>query len=146
MDKRVIAFLIKAKKVTYAGKGAETKSSRPNSHDLEYQDGELRYIDTYIGGHKFAGEEALWDNNNPFWAMNYCGRVLSDEFEGDFLKEALFNVPEDHPFRGPLKFKSADFEYRCSVKGDFSWFNGVEEIYKEGKKVYECVFHGGLIA
>lgn len=145
MDKRIIDFLIHAKKVTYAGKGVETKSSRPNSHDLNYQDGVLRYIDTYLGGHQFAGEEALWDNNTPFWAMNYCGRVLSDEFEGNFLKEALLNVPEDMPFRGPLKFKNGNFEYRCAVNGDFEWFNGIEEIFKDGKKVYDCLFHGGLI-
>ena len=54
MDKDIITFLIKAKRVTYAGKGSETKASRPNSHDFEYQDGDLRYIDTYIGGQKFA--------------------------------------------------------------------------------------------
>lgn len=145
MDKKIIGFLIEAKKVTYAGKGAETKSSRPNSHDLEYEKGGLRYIDTYLGGHQFTGEEALWDNNIPFWAMNYCGRVLSDEFEGDFLKEALFNVPENMPFRGPLQFINGNFEYRCAVDGDFEWFNGVEEIFKDGKKVYDCIFHGGLI-
>lgn len=33
----IIAFLIRAKKSTYAGKGAETASSRPESHDLEYR-------------------------------------------------------------------------------------------------------------
>ena len=146
MDKDIITFLIKAKRVTYAGKGSETKASRPNSHDFEYQDGDLRYIDTYIGDQKFAVEEALWNNNKPFWAMNYCGRTLSDEFEGNFLKEALYNVSEDNPFRGPVKFKKGDFEYRCTISGDFTWFNGVEKIYEEGKKVYECGFHCGLIS
>ncbi len=145
MDKRIIDFLITAKKVTYAGKGTETKSSRPKSHDLEYEKDGLKYIDTYLGERKFAGEEALWDNNTPFWSMNYCGRILSDDFEGDFLKEALFNVPIDMPFRGPLEFKRGNFYYRCKVDGDFDWFNGVEEIFKNGIKVYECVFHGGSI-
>lgn len=70
----VIKFIIKAKKATYAGNGPETKSSRPNSHDLEYSEDNLRYIDTYLGGQYFEGEEALWINNKPFWAMNYCGR------------------------------------------------------------------------
>lgn len=77
--------------------------------------------------------------------MNYCGRVLSDEFEGDFLKDALFNVPEDMPFRGPLEFKRDDFEYSCTVNGGVEWFNGIEEISKNGVKVYECFFHGGSI-
>ena len=39
MDKPVIEFLIKAKQATYAGKGAETASSRLKSHDLVYRDG-----------------------------------------------------------------------------------------------------------
>jgi hypothetical protein len=29
--------------------------------------------------------------------------------------------------------------------GDFTWFQGFEEIYLNDVKVYECVFHGGLI-
>ena len=89
MDKNIIEFLIKAKKVTYAGKGAEIDPSRPNSHDLQYTDGVLKYIDTYLGSSKFAGEEALWKENIPFWSMNYIGRIIGDNFSGDFLKEVL---------------------------------------------------------
>ena len=33
MDKKLIEFMIKAKRKTYAGKGAETVSSREKSHD-----------------------------------------------------------------------------------------------------------------
>jgi hypothetical protein len=71
MDKNIVEFLIKAKKATYAGKDNQTDSSRPNSHDLHYSEGNLKYIDTYLGGSKFAGEEALWNKNIPFWSMNY---------------------------------------------------------------------------
>lgn len=145
MDKKIIDFLIKAKKATYAGKGNESKSSRPNSHDLEYCENSLKYIDTYLGGYKFAGEEALWEDDAAFWAMNYIGRVLSEEFKGDFLKEALLHVPEDRPYRGPQKYKSGSYEYRCEVNGDFQWFAGYEQILYNGKKVYECSFHGGEI-
>lgn len=67
MDRNdIIQFLIKAKKATYAGKGAETTSSRPGSHDLVYSEGELMYYDTYLGGEKFAGEEALWISGIPY--------------------------------------------------------------------------------
>ena len=106
MDKNIIDFLIKAKRVTYAGKGAETESSRPNSHDLQYVEGKLKYIDTYLGGLKFAGQEALWNENIPFWSMNYTGRVIGNNFSGNFLKEALLNVTEEYPFRGPLHYKN----------------------------------------
>ena len=59
MDKKVIEFLIKAKRKTYAGKGSETVSSREKSHDLVYRENNFMYYDTYLGGEKFAGEEAF---------------------------------------------------------------------------------------
>lgn len=146
MDKEIIAFLIRAKKATYAGKGTETAPSRSGSHDYDYREDKLRYIDTYLGSKKFAGEEALWYGDECIWSMNYCGRVLTDEFEGDFLKEALLRVPENMPFRGPDKYINGNFEYICNVNGDFNWFSGTEAIYKDKKKIYECMFHGGAIA
>ncbi len=89
MDKSLLEFLIKAKRATYAGKGAEIASSRKMSHDLNFEDGDYMYYDTYLGTAKFAGEEALWISGIPYWSMNYIGRVIGDNFSGDFLKEAL---------------------------------------------------------
>ena len=145
MDKKIVDFLIKAKQATYAGKGAETTPSREKSHDLIYKDGNYMYYDTYLGGNKFAGEEALWSDGEPFWSMNYVGRVTGDGFSGDFLKEALLHVPEDKPFRGPADYSNGDYNYKCSVDGDFEWFSGKEIISYKGNSVYECVFHGGAI-
>ena len=145
MDKQTAGFLIRAKKATYAGKGAESKSSRPMSHDLEYSEGELTYIDTYLGGERFAGEEALWRSGVPFWSMNYVGRVTGGDFSGDFLKEALLRVPEDKPFRGPVHYEDGDYSYDCEVTGDAQWFYGRETISLNGKEIYECLFHGGEI-
>lgn len=141
----IIDFLIKAKKSTYAGKGNETKPSRPNSHDLEYVEGELKYIDTYLGGENFLGEEALWKNDVPFWSMNYAGRVLSEEFSGSFLKEALRLVSKDNPYRGPIIYQRGQYKYHCVINGDFKWFQGYEEIYFNDNKTYECYFHGGEV-
>lgn len=80
----VKAFLRRAKQATYAGKGPESEASRPQSHDLRYEEAERIYIDTYLGGECFAGEEAIWENGQPIWAMNYCGRVLGNGFSGAF--------------------------------------------------------------
>ncbi|MCL2461552.1 MAG: DUF5680 domain-containing protein [Defluviitaleaceae bacterium] len=143
MEKKVIEFLLRANKVTYAGKGPESAPSRPNSHDYQYSEGALKYIDTYLGGAKFAGECALWENDVPFWAINYAGRVVADGFSGDFLKEALLRASEEYPFRGPKRYENGDYSYQCGVKGDFRWFYGFEEIFYKGEKVYECAFHGG---
>ena len=141
----ITAFLIRVKKATYAGKGAETDSSRPESHDLEYKEGELMYLDTYLGGAQFAGEEAVWISGKPYWSMNYAGQVIGEPFSGDFLKEALLQVPADKPFRGPAEYKSGDYTYKSTVKGEFSWFQGYEVIAYKGEVIYECHYHGTLI-
>ena len=141
----LIEFLIKAKQKTYAGKGAETTSCRPESHDLVYSDGDYMYYDTFLGGGKFVGEEALWIKGKPYWSMNYAGRVTGENFSGDFLKEALLLVPEDKPFRGPEHYENDGYTYDCKVEGEFAWFQGYETICYQGKQIYECFFHGSII-
>jgi transcriptional regulator with XRE-family HTH domain len=145
INAEIIDFLCKAKKATYAGKGPEIRPSRPNSHDLEYLEGSLKYIDTYLGGEQFAGEEALWKDEIPFWSMNYMGRVLDERFSGSFLKEALSLVSKENPYRGPIIYQNGQYKYHCIINGEFEWFQGYEEIYFEDTKVYECFFHGGEI-
>ena len=145
MDKQIVEFLIRAKRATYAGKGAETAPSRTGSHDLVYREDELMYYDTYLGGEKFAGEEALWISGVPCWSMNYVGRVIGGPFSGDFLKEALLRVPEEQPYRGPTCYSNGDYTYRCDTEGSFDWFQGKETIDFQGKTIYECFYHGGCI-
>lgn len=141
-----VDFLILAKKNTYAGSGVEQeKTSRPNSHDLVYENDRYKYIDTYLGGERFSGEEAVFENNVPIWAMNYSGIEINDKFSGSFLKDALSNVKESKPYRGPDIYKDGEYLYICKVDGDFEWFQGREEIYWQEEKVYECVFHGGKV-
>ena len=144
-DNRITSFLIRAKQATYAGKGAETAPSRVKSHDLVYREGDYMYYDTYLGGERFAGEEALWISDIPYWSMNYAGRVTGESFSGDFLKEALLHVPEEKPYRGPEHYTNGDYTYRCDTEGDFDWFRGKETIEYRGRQIYECLFHGGII-
>jgi transcriptional regulator with XRE-family HTH domain len=141
----LVPFLIRAKRACYAGHGGEQTPARPASHDLAYAEGDLFYLDTYLGGEKFAGEEALWVRDRPIWSMNYAGRTLGPGFSGDFLKEALAAVTEEAPFRGPALYARGASSYHCLVNGDFDWFEGYEEIFTEGVKVFECRFHGGAI-
>jgi transcriptional regulator with XRE-family HTH domain len=141
----IVPFLLQAKSMTYASNSNQTTPSRQASHDYEYTEGDLRYQDTYLGGERFAGEEAVWHQGIPIYSMNYVGRVLHESFSGDFLKEALLHVPEDIPYRGPLYYQKGDYSYHCNVSGEFSWFQGYEEIFCQGIKVYECYFHGGSI-
>ena len=85
----LVAFRLEANVNTYAAFMNETDSTRPSSHDFRYENGNYMYHDTYVGGEKFAGEEAIWKNGVSVYAMNYMGRVLADGFSGNFLKEAL---------------------------------------------------------
>lgn len=142
----LIEFLITAKKNTYASNnGEEIISSRPNSNDLIYENDKYKYLDSYFGGENFIGEEILYKNNIPIWGMNYCGIELNENFSSKFLKEVLSNVTIDKPFRGPEIYQDGDYLYICQNNGNFDRFSGKEEIYFHKEKVYECVFHGGII-
>lgn len=141
----LISFRLEANVKTYAAFMNEVESSRPASHDFRYENGKYVYHDTYVGGEEFAGEEAIWKEGQAVYAMNYMGRVLSDGFSGNFLKEALRAADKNMPYRGPELYQSGENTYRCRVTGDFAWFQGYEEIYQGDIKVYECVFHGGSL-
>ena len=145
MEDRLLDFLLRAKHNTYAAKAGESASSRPNSHDLIYTEEPYLYLDTYLGGERFSGEEAVWFDGKPVWAMNYSGRVLGKQFSGDFLKQALLLVPAERPYRGPEHYREGSLSYTCQVNGDPDWYQGYEEIRFEDALVYECYFHGGIV-
>ena len=141
----LIAFRLEANVHTYAAFQNEVDSTRPQSHDFRYENGRYLYHDTYVGGEQFAGEEAVWHDGTAVYAMNYMGRVLDDSFSGNFLKEALRHADRKMPYRGPEYYQAGEYTYRCKVTGDFTWFQGYEEIYRGEIKVYECTFHGGTL-
>lgn len=145
MNDKLIKFLVEAKKVTYAGSGVKTTPTRFKSNDYEYIQDNKIYHDTYFGGSNFIGEEIVYVNEIPFWAMNYIGRATGDNFKIDFLKEALKNTSLEMPYRGPGSFKKDEYEYICEVNGDINWFQGKEIIMYNNEEIYESFFHGGLI-
>ena len=49
------------------------------------------------------------------------------------------------PYRGPSTYHQGDYSYLCLVKGEFSCFEGHEEVSQVMKKIYEGCFHGGLL-
>ena len=150
-------FLIKAKKNTYAnGNALKVQSSRLGSKDYHYvemvDDKEIIYHDTYFGGEKFIGEEVVYINNTPYWAMNYYGNTinpnLSEEAMDNALRPALMEVGIDEsvlPVRGPSKFENGEFLYTFECNGTMENFIGIERIYKNNELVYELKCHGGII-
>lgn len=144
----MIAFLLEAKRKTYAADGPHAPSSRPASVDLVYQNGDFYYLDSYLGGFRFLGEEAVWHKGQPLWGMNYYGWMAVAEIPagfGEFLKQALLEVPAEAPYRGPSYFTAGEFEYYCQSQGSPESFEGRETIEQAGVPVYELVFHGGAI-
>ena len=71
-------------------------------------------------------------------------KFLCKDFSGNFLKDALRHADKKMPYRGPEHYEDGEYIYKCSVNGNFEWFQGYEEIFWREKKVYECYFHGGL--
>ena len=143
-----VDFLLRAKKSTYASGMAPNASSRSGSHDLVYREEPYLYIDTYLGGFHFIGEEAVWENGVAIWGMNYYGKMLVNEIPAgfsQFLKAALMLVPPEAPFRAPAQFSQNGFRFLCSHHGDLYRFEGHEQILLHDQLVYELVFHGGEI-
>ena len=141
---KLVKFRLEANVNTYAAYMNETDSTRYDSHDFSYRNVSYTYHDTYVGREQFSGEEAIWYQGKSQYAMNYMGRVLGQQFSGDFLKEALRKADKKMPYRGPEYYQSGEYIYKCNVVGDFHWFQGYEEIYCNNEKVYECYFHGGI--
>ena len=144
-------FLNEANKATYANQDApKVASSRLKSEDYHFEKDGLIYHDTYFGARDFIGEEIVYENEKPMWGANYFGFVLDETVsEKDvyaFLRQALMQEYDDViPVRGPVKFSLENKEYRFIVDGDLTNFSGKEEIVFDGKVVYRCFLHGGMI-
>ena len=138
-------FLVKAKKATYANKTNKVNSSRKESHDYSYQENNYTYLDSFFGAENFSGQEIVYKDEKPCWSMNYYGRVIEENFNGDFLKEALLQVDEELPFRGPLFYQKGEYLYLLRIQGKIDFFQGVEEIYYQTYKVYEGFIQGGIV-
>jgi hypothetical protein len=144
------AFVVRAKAATYLGGGARSLSRRPGSHDLEYREGVFSYLDSYFGGSNFIGQEVVFFDNQPVWAMNYYGRVLEPELinareTGQLLQESLSELYKQERFLGGFEYSTDAGTYVDTNEGDLSSFTGKEWIVRSDAKVYELVYHGGLI-
>lgn len=157
-DNVFIEFLVKAKKSTYANDTIKkADSSRIGSKDYNYEEiiDNKKYIyhDTYFGGTKFIGEEVVYyDSDKPIWGMNYYGVTLDDslgeEAMDNALRPALMQVGEDRniiPVRGPSRYENNGYIYKFEITGTIENFNGVEQIYKDNKLIYELHCTGGAI-
>ena len=144
------AFIVRAKAATYIGGGARSLSRRPSSHDLEYREGAFAYLDSYFGGSDFIGQEVVFFDSKPVWAMNYYGRILEPSLissgeAGQLLQESLTELYKQERFLGGFEYSTDAGIYADTNAGDVASFTGREWITRGEVRVYELIYHGGLI-
>ena len=143
-------FIVAAKAECYVGDGASTAPSREGSHDLGYEDGEWRYLDSYFGGTDFLGQEVVWHRGTPVWAMNYYGYILREDMidasrAGNVIKVALASMYQEKRFLGGFEIPVGEYTYADGNTGDVRSFQGVETITLDSEIVYRLDYHGGLV-
>ncbi len=143
-------FIVQAKAVTYVGGGARSLSCRPGSHDLQFHEGAFSYLDSYFGGADFLGQEVVYFEGKPVWAMNYYGRILDPslitaEEAGRIIQESLSRMYKEGRFLGGFEHSTRNSTYVDTNEGDITSFTGREWIMRENVRVYELVYHGGLV-
>ena len=141
----LLHFKLQTTTNAYAAFVNEVKLSQFNTHDCRYEEKPYVYYDSYLGDRQFIGQEIILRKGQTIYAMNYAGRVIKDEFNKNFLKEALRASTIKMPFRGPEFYQSGEYIYRCKVYGQSTWFQGREEIFHNREKTYEYFFHGGIL-
>jgi len=152
---RLSAFLVEAKRRTYAGLDDDATVPAqifPGSKQLEYREGDLSYPDIYFGMNYFVGQEVVQAGERVIWSMSYAGGLspgISDRREVlaiyAFLRKALLGIGAERPFRGPLQFEEGDFRYLNAPEGDVSEFHGEEQIFRAGTRAYRLRYGGGII-
>ncbi|KPF60583.1 XRE family transcriptional regulator [Rhizobium sp. AAP116] len=145
------SFIIEAKAVTYvSGKVPAPSASRTGAKDISYERGRFRYLDSHFGGTDFLGQEVVWQDEIPVWAMNYYGRILDAErFDGGragtVIKQALTALYQEKRFLGGFTYLHPLGEYVDQSVGDYRSFLGVERIRMGECVVYQLDYQGGLI-
>jgi hypothetical protein len=144
-------FIVAAKAETYVGDGVALPSCRNGSHDIGYVSGRWRYLDSYFGGTDFAGQELIWLDDEPVWAMNYFGRIAEPDLieakaAGMVIKAALMRLYLDEKrFLGGFEFDHPLGRYVDRSTGGCDHFIGHEVILVNEHKAYELDYRGGLI-
>jgi hypothetical protein len=143
-------FIVRAKAATYVGSGEHVTPCRLGSHDLHFEDGQWAYLDSYFGGTDFIGEEVVYFDGKPVWALNYYGRILRLELitaiqAGQMIKASLSRMYKEDRFLGGFEHTENDLTYVDTSEGDTTSFRGREYIRRGQDLAYELMYHGGLI-
>ena len=143
-------FVVKAKANSYVSRAPKCLPSRLGSQDIQFQDGQYHYLDSYYGGTDFIGQEVVVHEATPIWAMNYYGRIIEpsiydSERAGNVIIESLSKLYKSGTFLGNSSNDTEWGTYVDTNEGDVTCFSGYEWIEWHETKVFELKYHGGLI-
>jgi len=139
-------FIIESRENTYAADSKQIENPRiSGSVQLEYQKADYFYQDIYFAGSKiFIGQETVYFNNRPVWAMNYLGDIAKQEILS-FLKLSLLKLSQECRFGKKCQFEKRELEYQDNGQGELDLFSGKESIYQKNKNIYNLTYQGGLL-
>lgn len=142
-------FLIDSNKAGYAG-GEEKKwvKEPDSSTTIPFEKGAWRSHDNFFGGEPYGGRTIVFYEGKPYWMMVYYGWVeegVKTNSVYGVLRNALKQMPEDYPFRGPREYKEGEFTYVNNWDGEVDRFSGEEKITQGDKLIYKANYLGGLV-
>jgi hypothetical protein len=168
-NEQLAQFLAAAKRATYAAQGdaaagtpllpADVSSRTPrgpgtmrddtSQRQLEFRLGNVLYRDIYFGFAYFVGQETVYADDSPVWAMSYAGGIVDPNADAGavykFLQFALRQVDAASPYRGPGLIRGEGFQYTSQTTGALDNFWGIERISRDRAIVYELRYHGGRL-
>lgn len=147
----LVAFIVRAKSATYAGDGTPSLPTRPGAIELQVHEGPYSYLDSYVGGADFLGQETVFHEGRPVWSMSYYGYLLEPELldpatAGHVIKVALSAMYREGRFLGGWTYEVDGLTYTDTSEGGPGRFHGLEDIRDaSGRRLYELRYHGGAI-
>jgi len=146
----LMAFIVAAKRATYVGGRMPALASRAGAHDLTFEQGAWSYRDSYFGGTDFLGQEVVWHDGDPVWAMNYYGYITRPDLidahrAGATIKAALAAMYIEGRFLGGFEWQGPYGRYVDISEGDAGHFRGREHILVQAIEAYGLDYCGGLI-
>ena len=150
MDKKLLKFIAKAKKQTYASETSKEKKTKDGGKHYIVKQGDYTYTDIYFGNLVDCGQERVYYKGKIIWLMVYRGGMCKgfEDFSKPaftFLKKCMRKIPKNFPARGPKKLTQGKFRYENIWKGNIKGFVGEENIYYNNKQVCFRNYIGGLV-
>ena len=150
MDTKALTnFLLESNAAGYAsGKEKQWIKQKDGSTTIEFSSGDWHSHDNFFGGEPYGGRIIVSYKSKPIWIMVYYGWVEKSANTNKIykvLREALKQMPESAPFRGPKLLSSSEYEYKNKWTGDVENYSGEESITKDETTVYKANYMGGLV-